>query len=149
MYATKNRKGFAMILAIFVIVLIAMGGMMLLGNLATGTKKIGDNYLRAQAQLLAQSATEYAVMRVQGYNDEAGGCLNNLAITVNDANGVNMFNITVSMLYAFEGTAPVGCSVLAQSTGQPTRLLVDTTVTSAAGIATEPIRIHRRSWEAF
>jgi hypothetical protein len=146
MYATK-RSGFAMILAIFVVVLIAMGGALLMSGGAKESKAVGDKYLRAQAQLLAKSATEYAVMRVQGFN--GAGCLNQLNITVNDANGGNMFNINVSMNYSFRGAAPGGtCNVLAANTGKDSTVLLDVTVTDN-GLATEPIRVHERSWQTF
>lgn len=137
--------------------LIALGSVLLLNNAAQGTKSVGDNYLRAQAELLAESATEYAVMRAQGFDNESNNCLNTLNITVKDAtfatdptNAVTMFDITVSILYAFENTAPSGtCSFLQDGTGQPTRMLLDVTVTTnaAAQIATEPIKVHRRSWQ--
>ncbi len=153
MYGTK-RRGFAMILAIFVVLLVAMGGALLLRNSAMSNKSVGDNYLRAQAELLAQSATEYAVMRVQDFNQRGGNCLNRLNITVNDAGGNPMFDANVSISYAYRAAAPALCdtwSVLASNTGESTRILVDTTVTTRTGsnLSTEPIRAHQRSWQQF
>jgi len=148
MYATK-RYGFAMILAILVILLVALGGVMLLSNAAQSNKSVGDNYLRAQAELLAQSATEYAVMRVQGFDQP--GCLNQLNITVKDASGTTtMFDIAVSMHYSFRGAHPTGgtCNVLDENTSQDTRVLIDTTVVDH-NLSTDPIQIHQRSWQAF
>ena len=142
-----------MIVAIFVILLIAAGGAMIMRNAATGSKTLGDNYLRAQAQLLAQSATEYAVMRVQGFDDESNNCLNHINISVEDADGTSvMFDVNISMLYAFEGDAPSGsCDYLQENTGQPTRVLVDTKVSTHSGnnLSTEPITIRQRSWQTF
>lgn len=147
MYATK-RSGFAMILAIFVVVLIALGGALLMQSGAQESKAVGDKYLRAQAQLLAKSATEYAVMRVQGYN--AAGCLNQLNITVNDANDNAMFNVVVTMNYSFRGAAPGGtCNVLADNTGKESSVLMDVTVITDNNLSTEPIRVHERSWQMF
>lgn len=152
MYATR-RSGFAMILAIFVVVLIALGGVLLMRGGAQESKAVGDNYLRAQAQLLAKSATEYAVMRAQGFNTAGGNCLNQLAIAVQDAGGNTMFNANVSMLYSFRGAKPVGgtCNTItpqAVNTGKESTILVDVTVTDN-GLATEPIRVHERSWQTF
>lgn len=149
MYATK-RSGFAMILAIFVVVLIAMGGALLMRSGAQETKALGDKYLRAQAQLLAKSATEYAIMRVQGFNTSGGNCLNQLTIAVNDTTGNKMFDISVSMLYSFRGAAPIGgtCNFLAENTGKDTTVLMDVTVTDN-NLSTEPIRVHERSWQIF
>jgi len=151
MYATK-RSGFAMILAIFVVVLVALGGVMLLGNAAVGSKSMGDNYLRAQAELLAQSATEFAVMRAQGFDISAasgGHCLENLDITVNDATGSPMFDVNVSLAYSFRGAAPAACTAthtLATATGKDTMILMDVTVEDH-NLSTEPIRVHKRSWQ--
>jgi len=151
MYATK-RSGFAMILAIFVVVLVALGGVLLLGNAATGAKSTGDNYLRAQAELLAMSATEFAVMRAQGFDISAAVgslCLENLNITVNDASNNPMFDANVSLSYSFRGAKPVNCDdthVLAVGTGKDTMILMDVAVTDR-NLSTEPIRVHKRSWQ--
>ncbi|OHD77613.1 MAG: hypothetical protein A2023_04010 [Sulfuricurvum sp. GWF2_44_89] len=144
-----KRKGFAMIMAIFVVVMVALGGTLLLSNAAKGSKSISDNYLRAQAELLAQSATEYALMRAQGVDTAAVGnpCLNQLNITVNDAGGTAMFDVNVSLAYSFEGVAAVGCTTLADTTGKDTMVMIDATAVTRAIITTEPIRAHKRSWQ--
>lgn len=150
MYVTK-RKGFAMILAIFIIVLVALGGVLLLGNASLGTKTAGDNYFRAQAELLIESATEFAVMRAQDFNTSGANCLNNLNITVQDAAGAAAYDVNVTIQYSFKAAAPVNnqCNTLATLTGNPTMMLIDTTVTTntAANLSTEPIRVHKRSWQ--
>lgn len=151
MFAIK-RKGFAMILAIFVVVLIALGGTLLLSNTALGSKSISNGYLRSQAELLAESATEYALMRAQGTNTAAGRCLNQLNITVNDANGGKMFDVNVSLAYSFQGAAPAECNdnyaTLASMTGKPTMVLIDATVTSNINSTDEKtVQVHKRSWQ--
>lgn len=151
MYATK-RSGFAMILAIFVVVLVALGGVMLLGNAATGAKSTSDNYLRAQAELLALSATEFAVMRAQGFDISAASgshCLENLGITVNDSTNNPMFDVSVSLSYSFRGAAPINCTAahtLAPNTGKDTMILMDVTVEDH-NLTTESIRVHKRTWQ--
>lgn len=150
MYATK-RSGFAMILAIFVVVIVAIGGAMLLSNTTVGSKSISDNYLRAQAELLAQSATEYTLMRAQDVNTTGGACLNQLNITVNDSEGEAAYDINTSLAYSFQGddADAAGCNAIADMTGKPTMVLIDVTVTTNldANLSTEPIRIHKRSWQ--
>jgi hypothetical protein len=152
MYVTKRkRSGFAMILAIFVVVLVGLGGVLLLGNAAKGSKSVGDNYLRAQAELLALSATEYGVMRAQDFNTSTGNCLNQLNITVNDASGTAMYDANVSMFYSYRNPMAmcgVTCDCVA-NTGKETTILVDTTVTTHpnTNLSTEPIRVHKRSWQ--
>lgn len=145
MYAIK-RRGFAMILAIIVVLLIAGGGAFVLSNAAKGGKTMGDNYLRVQADLLADSATEFAVMRAQDFNTSGGNCLNQLNITVQDAGGTTLFDANVSMFYSFRGAKPGACSGIG-NTGKDTTILVDTTVTTRPGanLSTEPIRVHKRS----
>lgn len=144
MYATK-RHAFAMILAIFVIVLIAAGGALLLSNTAIGSKSVTDNYVRAQAELLAQSATDYTLMRAQGATGSP--CLNTLNITVNNAGGAAMFDINSTLSYSFRGTAPsINCTTLATNTGQDTMVLIDVTVKDH-NLSSEPIRIQKRSWQ--
>ncbi|MDD4855004.1 MAG: hypothetical protein PHQ22_02540 [Sulfuricurvum sp.] len=146
MYATK-RSGFAMILAIFVVLLVALGGVLLLSNATTGAKSIGDNYLYAQAELLADSATEFAVMRAQGFDHTGGTCLNQLNITVNGSDGAtHMFDANVSLAYSFRGAAIAGCTTLNSTTNKDTMILMDVTVEDH-NLSTEPIRVHKRSWQ--
>jgi len=151
MYATK-RSGFAMILAIVIVVLVAMGGALLLRNVATGSKSVDDNYLRTQAELLADSATEFAVMRAQGFDISAAAgnhCLENLNISVQDAVGTQAYDVNVSLAYSFRGAQFPGCSaahVLAQNTLKDTMILMDVTVTDH-NLSTEPIRVHKRTWQ--
>lgn len=85
-------------------------------------------------------------MRAQDVNTSAGTCLNQLNITVNDADGNNMFDISVSLAYSFEGIAPAGCTPLVSNTRKNTMVLIDATVTDH-DLSTEEIRIHKRSWQ--
>ena len=141
-----------MILAIFVVVLVSMGGALLMQGSAQGSKEVGDKYLKAQADLLVKSATEYTLMRIQGFDPTAAGnCLNQLNITVNSAGGTNMFNIAVTIRYSFNGAAPALCptaAVLATNTQKQTTALLDVVVTDN-NLGTEPIRVHERSWQIF
>lgn len=148
MYAIKH-SGFAMIMAIFVLVLVSLGGVMLLKNASTGAKSIGDKYVYAQEELLAMSATEFAVMRAQDFNTTGANCLNALNITINDASGALAYNANVNIQYSFKNAKPVNnqCNVLAENTGNDTMMLIDVTVTNDANLTTEPVRIHKRSWQ--
>ena len=145
--SVTKRKGFAMIMAIFVVIMVALGGTLLISNAAKGGKSISDSYLRAQAELLVQSATDYALMRAQGVDTTGGSCLNQLNITVNDSSATPMFDITVDLAYSFEGAAAAGCTTLADTTGKDTMVLIDATAVTRATITTEPIRAHKRSWQ--
>lgn len=159
MYVTK-RNGFAMILAIFVVVLVALGGVMLLGNASAGGKAVGDNYLRAQAELLALSATEFAVMRAQDINtsvNAANQCLERLNINVIDSAGAPAYDVNVTMRYSFKDAVPIGCTPpnasidanLSDHTGNDTMILVDVRVTTNtdANLSTEEVRVFKRTWQ--
>lgn len=155
MYVSK-RSGFAMILAIFVVVLIALGGVMLLNRVSIGVKAVEDNYIRTQAELLAESATEFAVMRAQDFNTSGGNCLNQLYITVQDSTGIhNVYDVTVNLQYSFSGAKPNNqCNTLDENTSgiitnHGAMVLVDTEVKTSVGanLSTEPIRIFKRSWQ--
>lgn len=151
MFVIKQRGGFAMIMAIFVVIMVAMGGVLILDNASTGSKSVTDNYLRTQAELLAESATEFALMHAQDTNTTAGNCLNDLNITVNDSSGKAVYDIEVALSYSYENAAPTACTsrTLAANTGNFSTVLIDTIVTTNidANLSTEPIRIHKRSWQ--
>jgi len=147
MSVTKKRRGFAMILAIFIVLLVAAGGALLLSNTTMGAKGVSDTYLHTQAELLAESATEFAVMRAQGFDTSGGHCLENLNITINDASGSAMFDANVSMSYSSGVTKPVNCTNwVAVDPSLPTMILVDVAVTDH-NLSTEPIRVFKRSWQ--
>lgn len=146
MYATK-RSGFAMILAIFVVVLIALGGVVLLSGVSVGQKTVGDNYFKAQAELLSESATEFAVMQAQNQP-----CLRDLNITVNDVGGQSTYDIDVRMRYSFRGAANAACTateIIAQNTGKASMIWIETVVQTdaAANLSTEPIRVTKQTWQ--
>jgi hypothetical protein len=146
MYAT-NRSGFAMIMAIFVVVLIALGGVVLLSGVSVGQKMVSGNYFKAQAQLLSESATEFAVMQAQNQN-----CLRDLNITVNDVGGQSTYDIDVRMRYSFQGAANAACTaaeIIAQNTGKRSMIWVETVVQTdtAANLSTEPIRVTKQTWQ--
>lgn len=146
-----QRPGFSMIVAIFVVLLVAWLGSQVLHVSANESKSTGDRYLRYQAELLADSATDYTLMRIGAYNT-ANQCLQDINITVNDASAVPipMFDIDATIYYSFQGAAPLNCpaqNVIASNTGLDSMVLIDTTVTSRTGLSTEPIRVHHRSWQ--
>ncbi len=156
MYATKHNA-FAMILAIFVVVLVALGGVMLLSNASGGSKTVSDNYVKSQEELLADSATEFAVMRAQDVNtsvNAANHCLESLSINVTDSTGTAAYDVNTTIRYSFKDDAPLGCrppnasadANLSDNTGNDTMMLVDVTVTSN-NLASEPIQVHKRSWQ--
>lgn len=151
-YDTK-RHGFAMILAIFVVVLIALGGILILQNVSTSIKSVSDNYLRAQAELLADSAIEFAAMHAQGVDTSLPGapCLNRLNIEVEDQGESQMFDVNTTLTYSFVNIAAGsanGCNRLSpdRNGNGNSMVLIDVAVTDH-NLSTEPIRVHKRSWQ--
>lgn len=139
--------------------LIATVGAMILSIATTSSKKATDDYLRIQAEMLARSATEFAVMRVQGFdrkgpdatiNTADDTCLENLDITADPY----VANVTIS--YLFNGTKPANCNNVLSSddvgykpqvedTDLNGMTIIDVVVTTTDGTSTEPIRIHKRT----
>ena len=58
------RRGFSLIIAIIFLVLVATIGMFSLNTSAVTAKQTTDIFLREQADLLAQSATEVAILNL-------------------------------------------------------------------------------------
>jgi len=67
----KFRKGFSMIMAIFVIVLLSLVASYIFYTSATITKEGTVQYQNAQAKIYARSFTEYAVLAVMGNSDRS------------------------------------------------------------------------------
>lgn len=142
------KKGFSLITAIMFIVLIATIGALALTFSTQTSKQTTDVYLRAQAELLARSATEYAMLAMSRH-DHKVNCLDNITATFN-----NLFDIEVYFSYigidgAAGGNLPNECKrVLSNNTATPDSdftVLVDTYVESLATVTDEQIRIHRRT----
>ena len=144
------RKGFSMITAIVFMILVATLGALALSLSTTTVKQTGDLYLREQAELLVQSATEYALLAISGHEiNSTNGCLN----TIN-ARYENIFDINISIYYLGRGL-PNGCRDFSGTIGTPPEIntsdsnvtvMIDTIVSIPnRNVTTEPIRLHRRT----
>lgn len=140
-----------MITAIVFMILVATLGALAISLSTLSTKQTSDLYLREQAELLVQSATEYALLAISAH-DFTGNCLNTINSTYSD--GVTtLFDINVSLYYLGNGL-PNNCqkpsgSVNAISSNIDTNdsnrtVIIDTFVTDR-NLSTEPIRLHRRT----
>ena len=146
------RKGFSMLTALLFMILVATLGALALSLSNLSSKQTSDLYLREQAELLAQSATEYALLAISGH-DFTANCLNTITSTYTDG-ATTLFDINIS-LYYFGNGLPANCmkpngSINAVSSNIDTKdsnltVILDTIVSSASGISSEPIRIHRRT----
>ncbi|MDR1614533.1 MAG: type II secretion system protein [Campylobacteraceae bacterium] len=140
------RKGFGLIMAIAFIVFVATIGALALSFSTQTTKQTGDVYLKAQAELLAMSSIEYALLAISAHDIAAtGNCINQITLTYG-----GMFNINMIMQYIGNGLPVPGCNTLAGTNAIATAdssvtVLIDTIVQSNAGVGTERITIHRRT----
>jgi hypothetical protein len=136
------RKGIGLIMAIAFIVLVATIGALALSFSTQTSRQTSDVYLRAQAELLARSATEYALLAISAHNISASSnCINGINIKHND-----FFNVTIQMQYIGE-SLPSGCTILANgisTADSNVTVLIDTIVQSTL-LEREPVRIHRRT----
>lgn len=146
----RKKRGFGIITAIVLLVLIATVGAMIISIAAMSSKKATDDYLHVQAEMLARSATEFAVMRIQGFNRTINNnCLETLTITAAP------FTAKVTINYLFNAAtdaALTGCAnklITAAPYVQDVDLngmaIIDVVVTTKDGTTTEPIRIHKRT----
>ncbi|CZE47619.1 hypothetical protein [Campylobacter geochelonis] len=148
------KKAFSLIMAIFFVVLLATLGIMALGFSTQTAKQSMDIYLREQAELLARSATEFAVMAMQDHDYAANNCLQTVRVNYPEFVAVvEIYYLDASM--EFRGTTTKHCDEDRILTGVSSALsggttpiydniaMLDVTVTSNAG--TEPIRYFRRT----
>lgn len=145
-YQTK-RGGFAMIMAIGVVVLLSTILALSLRMTNITTKNTTDSYLHEQALILTRSATEGALLAISGYDRVANNkCINHIDATFPSSGATKLFDIDVDIQYI--GFNQTGCRKLVSNISTPESngtVILDVTVTSASGVATEPIRYHRRT----
>ncbi len=145
------KRGFSLLTAIIFVVVLATLAALALSMSTQSVKETNDVYLKAQAELLAKSATEYAIMAITAHERNAtNGCLNEIHAS-HRVNGEDWFNIDIEFRYFRDNTADatiVPCNTFAEdvATLQSHYLVqIDTTVTTSADISTEPIRYFRRT----
>ena len=108
------RSAFSMIMAIFVIVIMA-GLLALVSTLSGKTvKETTAQYRHEQAALLAKSYTEFAILAIQGHQMSAGGnnCLR--TVTANNGNPTVVLNgqdyrIDIKIQYIGLRPRGIGC----------------------------------------
>lgn len=145
-----KKRGFGIITAIVLLVLIATVGAMIISIAVMNSKKATDDYLRVQAEMLARSATEFAVMRIQGFDRSNGTpadttddkCLETINIKAEPS-----FEVNTTISYMMSSDTACG-NELATDVSDPDlngMAMIDVVVTTKDGTTTEPIRIHKRT----
>lgn len=135
------RRGFSLITAIIILVAVATLLVLMLSLSSQTAKQTGDIYLKEQVDLLAKSATEYALLAISGH-DNSHNCIERINMTYPG------YEINMSLNYI--GT-DLNCTAdheladdiaTAESNGT---VIIDTIITTKATLTSEPIRFHRRT----
>ena len=140
----KKRSGFAMIMAIAVIVIISTIMALSLALTTETTKRTVDVYLYEQVALHAKSAAELALLEIA-----KNGCQNSYSTDF----GGSIYDANVTMQYFYTGAvggctpfSPGGVATYITTPEQNGSVLMDVTVSvNDANITSEPIRYFRRT----
>jgi len=147
----KKRSGFAIIMAIAVIVVISTIMALSISLTTETTKRTVDLYLYEQAELVAKSAVELTLLEI-AKRDPVTNCLNTYDALPFDANITTLFDVNVSLQYFFTGAvggctpfSPGGVATYVTTDEQNGSVLMDVVVSTKPDITTEPIRYFRRT----
>jgi len=137
---THKRSGFAMIMAVGVIILISTIMLLSLNTTASTSKRTVDLFFYEQAELHTKSGIEYALYRIA-----KDGCHNSLNIPALDG----VYDINISMQYIVSTPSASGCNDYVntlQSPEQNGSVMMDVNVTISESLTgTEPVRFFRRT----
>ena len=110
MIKEKHKKAFSMITAIFVIVIMATVSALIMNVTGKTIKATTNQYQKEQAQLLARSYTELAILYVMHYDrTTTPNCLE----TISDhfgATGNDGYDVTIKIKYLGNDTLLDGCT---------------------------------------
>lgn len=144
------KKGFSLIAAIFFIILISTIALTSLSIATMSAREAPNILLNQQAELLARSATEYAIMNIQ-QNDYNKSCPEKSVKEINlnyPNNNSPIFNAKVQIYY-LNSALPCGDNVISSSTALAANYklasIIDVRVTSVGNIGSAPIKFSRRT----
>lgn len=150
---TKQRKGVALFAAIAFLLIMATI-MALMVNLTTLTTKRGtDIYLQEQAQLLARSATEFALLAISGHDRTANNnCVNQInSYYPDNTNPLYEINTTIRYIGFTNSGFGANCNRYIENINTPESngtILVDVYVTTSPKLGLdEPVTFHRRTMQ--
>lgn len=154
-----KKRGFALVAAIFFIIIVATIAVTTLSTATMTARDTVNLHAKEQAFLLAQSATEFAIMAMQTHHypdTRVGGvdganCLEQINLTYPVAD-TPLYNIRVDLYYV---NRQLGCTTANNMIGATNLVdnrspgahiaLVDVTVTSTPNLGGIPIRYNRRT----
>ena len=138
MINVKNKKAFSMITAIFVIVIMASVSALIMNITSKTIKATTQQYQKEQAQLLARSYTELAILNVLYHERNATSCLETITDTFGAESGFDGYDIIVNIKYIGNNTLLSGCGTSHITSGwtnasngfnQTVSLVIDTYIT--------------------
>lgn len=141
------KKGFSLIAAIFFIILISTIALTSLSIATMSAREAPNILLNQQAELLARSATEYAIMNIQ-QNDYNKSCPDSVKeINLNYPSKSPIFNVKVQIYY-LNSALPCGDNVISSTAladNYKFASIIDVRVTSVGNIGSAPIKFSRRT----
>ncbi|ABS51568.1 hypothetical protein [Campylobacter hominis] len=141
------KKGFSLIAAIFFIILISTIALTSLSIATMSAREAPNILLNQQAELLARSATEYAIMNIQ-QNDYNKGCPDSVKeINLNYPSKSPIFNVKVQIYY-LNSALPCDKNVISHTTltdNDKFASIIDVHVASVGNIGSAPIKFSRRT----
>ncbi|OHD99217.1 MAG: hypothetical protein A3K14_09060 [Sulfurimonas sp. RIFCSPLOWO2_12_FULL_36_74] len=137
----KKRSGFAMIMAVIVILVISTIMALSLALTTETSKRTTDLYLYEQAVLHAKSAAELALLDIA-----QNGCQNSFNTLIGTTSEIQ-YDANVTMQYVYTGTVGTCTDYFNIATPEQNgSVLMDITITlHDQTIASEPIRYFRRT----
>lgn len=140
-YPHDKKAGFAMIMAIIVVVIISTLMALSLVLTARTGKRTVDLYLYEQAVLYSKSATELALLDIA-----QNGCKDSFNQVIGEV-GEIQYDVNITMGYIYTGIVGACTNYIAITTPEQNgSVLMDTTITlNDPSIVSEPIRYFRRT----
>ncbi len=140
------RKGFGLITAIIILMTVATLMALTISLSSSTVKSTTDIYLKEQAELLARSATEYALLAISGH-DNTNNCVENINIAY-PTSGPNYTHEANLTIYYIGNSIPNCSNVINNSiftSESNLTVIIDTVVRVNPALTSEPIRFHRRT----
>jgi len=105
----KSKKAFSMITAIFVIVIMATVTALIMNVTGKTVKATTQQYQKEQAQILARSYTELAILKVLYSERNSTSCLSTFSENFGKESGFQGYDIKVNIRYIGNNTLLSGC----------------------------------------
>jgi len=151
------RRGFGLITAIIILVVVSTLMTMMMSLSSTSVKQTTDVYFKEQAELLARSAVEFGLLAISGHDNNTS-CVEHVDITYPNAThptheaNLTMYYLLEGSKYAHPPYGPPVCdghildgNIITKESHLTTMIDVTVTVRQDTTGISEPIVIHRRT----